>query len=314
MTNNRVFVRDKRMLRSLQYFESVARHGSVKLAAEENHVSASAVSHQLRELSNYLGEEILVRSGRAIRLTETGEQLFQHVSGLFESLDRVLEATVGQTKPLIRLAVCSSFGPSWLAKRIPDFQERNPSIDVELRMFSRDPLQTDLVADAVVTAAPASPGFVAVTLFEEMLVAVGGPNMPQDENGMPMRLLTTDTEHGMLGEDWHDFCAMTGRDYVGAATDDLMRCTHYLLAVALAQANVGAALVPDFVAADALEKGELILLYPEKLPARRVYNLCYKVSRARDPALRSLASWMKAQVKDGPVAVSSKFCGAKVSA
>ena len=132
MANNRALVRDPRLLRSLQYFEAVARHGSVKMAADELNVSPSAISHQLRELKNYLGEEVVIKSGRGIRLTETGEQLFQHVSGMLANLDRVIENTVGKSKPLVRLAVCSSFGPTWLAKRLPEFLEREPAVDVEL--------------------------------------------------------------------------------------------------------------------------------------------------------------------------------------
>ncbi|WP_413718878.1 LysR family transcriptional regulator [Silicimonas sp. MF1-12-2] len=297
MANNRALVRDPRLLRSLQYFESVARHGSVKAAADEFNVSPSAISHQLRELKSYLGEEVLAKSGRGIRLTETGEQLFQHVSGMLANLDRVIENTVGKSKPLVRLAVCSSLGPTWLAKRLPEFLDRESSVDVELRLYASDPLQTDTIADIVITAGEVEEGFTSSTLFEEMLIAVGSPTMPRGGNGMPLRLITTDLDPGSLAEDWRDFSDVSGVDYAGSVDGRLVRCTHYLLAMGLAETGVGAALVPDFLVADALERGDLVQIDPAELPAGRFYKLCYKLSRERDPVIRGLARWLEAQVR-----------------
>lgn len=302
MDNNRLTLKDARVLRSLQYFEAVARLGSVRAAAEERRVSASAVSHQMRDLSSFVGEELFVRSGRGIRLTEVGERLFLQVTDLFENLDRALESTIGRTKPLIRIAVCSSFGPAWLAKRLPEFLQQNQAIDVELRMYAHDPLQSETTADAIVTAGNVEAGFEAVDLFEETLVAVGSATMARSETGMPLCLITTDLERRSFAEDWHEFSAETGLDYVASATSGVMRTTHYHLAMALAQESVGAALVPDFLAADALRNGSLRLISPTRISARRTYKLCYKTSRAAEAEIRCLVRWMKA--KTGSKAVS----------
>jgi len=70
-------LRDARLIRSLHYFEAVARHGSLKLAAEELGVSQSAVSHQLRDLTTTLGEQLFIRAGRGIALTDTGMRRLQ---------------------------------------------------------------------------------------------------------------------------------------------------------------------------------------------------------------------------------------------
>jgi LysR family glycine cleavage system transcriptional activator len=299
MSNDRLVLKNPGVLRSLQYFESVARHGSVRAAADEHRVSASAISHHMRDLRMLLGEELLVRSGRGLVLTVFGEQLYQNVSRIFTGLDSTLERLVGKNGQLIRLAVCSSFGPAWLAKRLPAFLKTNPSIDVEVRLYATDPLLTESVADAIVTAGEVVAGFESLTLFDEMLVAVGGRDLVCDGKGMPQRLITTDPYHRNLAEDWHKFSRLTGMDYVGAASDGLSRCTHYLVAMALAQSGVGAALVPDYLAADGLKHGDLRLLSNVRMPAERVYKLCYKVARAQDPVLRCLAQWMKSQARFG---------------
>lgn len=283
------------MLRSLQYFEAVARHGSVKAAAEEHGVSASAISHKLSELSGFLGEELVARSGRGIRLTEHGVRLHRHLNVLFSGLDKVLTEAIGTEKAHLRLAVCSSFGPAWLAGRLPDFVRACPGIELELRMFAQDPLQTEAVADAVVTADQVADGFDHIFLFDEILVAVMHPGARINDHGLPDQLVTTDLQPKDLGVEWRVLSKAAGRDFVGAADGGFVRCTHYVLSMALARAGIGAALVPDFLAADAIASGELVLVDQTRIASGRSYKLCTKTSRSRDPDLRDLARWMKSQ-------------------
>jgi DNA-binding transcriptional LysR family regulator len=297
MKDENAFRWDPRILRSLQYFEAVARHGSVKAAAEEHGVSASAISHKLSELSGFVGEELVVRSGRGIRLTESGLRLYRHLSVLFSDLEKTLREVIGSEKAHLRLAVCSSFGPAWLARRLPDLTLTCPRIDLELRMFAQDPMQTETVADAIVTADQVADGFDHVTLFSEMLVAVVRPGANTDVHGMPAQLVTTDLQPKALGAEWREFSRVTGRDFVGAAGGRFIRSTHYVLALALARAGIGAALVPDFLAEDALASGDVALVDRTTMSSGRIYKLCYKSSRSRDSDLREFARWIKGQAE-----------------
>ncbi len=147
------------LLRGLQYFEAVARHMSVNGAAGELGVTSGAVSRQLRDLTIAVGEQLIVRSGRGIALTATGRELAARLSAAFVDLDRSIDDVGGGRKPLVRLAVCTSFGPGWLASRMEGFVAANPDYDLELRLYTQDPYLTDQVADAFVTAQPVAPGF-----------------------------------------------------------------------------------------------------------------------------------------------------------
>ena len=51
-------------LKALPVFEAVARLLSFSAAAEELHVTQSAVSHQIRQLEGDLGETLFERGGR----------------------------------------------------------------------------------------------------------------------------------------------------------------------------------------------------------------------------------------------------------
>ena len=77
----------------LQYFWRVVRAGGVTQAARELHVSSPAVSAQLRELQDFLGEPLFSRSGRRLVLTEMGRTVFDYADDIF-SLGRELLDTV----------------------------------------------------------------------------------------------------------------------------------------------------------------------------------------------------------------------------
>ena len=54
-------------LGALRAFEAVARLGSFRLAAEELHVTPTAVSHQVKRLEEYVGQALFVRLNRAVQ-------------------------------------------------------------------------------------------------------------------------------------------------------------------------------------------------------------------------------------------------------
>lgn len=283
------------LLRGLQYFEAVARHMSVKGAAGELGVTSGAVSRQLRDLTIAVGEQLIARSGRGIALTATGRELAARLSAAFVDLDRSIDDVVGGRKPLVRLAVCTSFGPGWLASRMEGFVIANPDYDLELRLYTQDPYLTDQVADAFVTAGPLAPGFVAVRLFDETLVAICKSDGTSLERKREQRLITTDINIGQEGADWQDFANATGWPLSEFRSGPFFRASHYLLALELAKAGTGAALVPDFLAERDMKAGAIALFDQRRLPSGRTYHLCYKSSRAKEPALVALAAWMKDQ-------------------
>ena len=294
-------LRDARLIRSLHYFEAVARHQSLKLAAAELGVSQSAVSHQLRELTVALGEQLFIRAGRGIALTPTGRRLADRLAATFSGLQSSLDDIVGSGRPSLRLAVCSSFGPGWLIPRLAAFYAAHPGVTLQLRLYAQDPEQTTQVADAFVTAQPLKPGFAAVHVLDEMLVAVAAPQLcgraPDGRHG----LITTDIAPGQVGQDWSDFCAATGRSLDALQAGSFLECSHYMLAIEMARAGLGVALVPDFLARRDSEAGTLRYLDRRPVPSGRRYHLCFKKSRAHEPEIRAFVQWLKAERAPRPV-------------
>ncbi len=283
--------RNTSLMRGLNYFEAVARHQSVKLAAAELGVSQSAVSHQLRELTEALGEQLVERAGRGIGLTSTGERLAARLAVAFAGLQSSVDEIVGGSRRALRLAVCSSFGPGWIIPLLQDFCDTYPGIDLQLCLQAQDPEQTDQVADAFVTALAVRPGFAAVRIVEETLVAVHAPHGPK----APRRLITTELGEGTLGDDWQAYCRNARLRLSEVQKGSWLQCSHYLFAVDMAKAGLGVALVPDFLARHGIGEGTLAYFDKSRMPTGRVYHLCYKNQRAGEHEIKCLAAWIKAQ-------------------
>jgi DNA-binding transcriptional LysR family regulator len=75
-------------LRRLQVLRLVHRHGTVTAAAEVLHLTPSAVSHQLRQLSRETGVALLEPDGRRVRLTAAGRALVTHADALHANWER----------------------------------------------------------------------------------------------------------------------------------------------------------------------------------------------------------------------------------
>ena len=65
------------MLNQVRYFQAVIRHGSFTDAAEECHISQSAISQQIKSLEQELGVQLLERKNRTFTLTGAGEHFYK---------------------------------------------------------------------------------------------------------------------------------------------------------------------------------------------------------------------------------------------
>ena len=120
-------------LNAYQYFEAVARRGTITRAAEELSVSPSAVSQQIKLLEQRLGVKLFRRDKRLLSLTLEGEQLFQTATTALRMLNDAGH-TLGTTRETHRLnlRVSPSFGVRWLGPRLSGFVARHPDWDLRV--------------------------------------------------------------------------------------------------------------------------------------------------------------------------------------
>jgi LysR family cyn operon transcriptional activator len=99
-------------LRHLRYFDAVAETLNFTRAAERLHVTQSTLSHQIKQLEDEIGAALFDRSGKRVRLTETGEILRSHMTPALEQIDLGLQALRAPAEAItgsIRLGTTPSF-------------------------------------------------------------------------------------------------------------------------------------------------------------------------------------------------------------
>jgi DNA-binding transcriptional LysR family regulator len=144
-------------LQSMQAFARVADLGSFTRAADELGLSRAMVSTHVKRLERRFGLKLLNRTTRKVALTPAGTEYLAHCQRVFAELAAAEETLrQGKERPTGRLCVDvpGSFGRHILLRALPEFLERYPGIDLELRFSER---VVDLAREGVDLAIRAGP-------------------------------------------------------------------------------------------------------------------------------------------------------------
>lgn len=122
-------------LNGLRYFLAAARAGSFSAAAQHLHVTQGAVSRQIKDLEETLGEALFVREAKGLQLTTAGQLLIHPVEDAFASLQSGVESVYdmrAQGRIELRVNVPQTYGSRWLAPRLGQFATSHPLITLNV--------------------------------------------------------------------------------------------------------------------------------------------------------------------------------------
>lgn len=115
--------RERPALTTLHAFVIAARHESIRRAADELGITASAVSHQIRKLEDWIGAAVFVRAPRQIRLTPLGKRLYRRMRGGFDAIETaIVSARESTVDSVLRVSALPLFTNSWLIPRLEHFE------------------------------------------------------------------------------------------------------------------------------------------------------------------------------------------------
>lgn len=131
LTKNRII--NRYQLAKLYTFESVSRHLSFTLAAEELCISPSAVSHQINKLEEELGFKLFKRFHRRIELTPDGSNLFEVVKKSLRNLNQeILDIINQEINGILTIYARPSFTQDWLVPKLSAFISNYPDITLNI--------------------------------------------------------------------------------------------------------------------------------------------------------------------------------------
>lgn len=285
-------------LNTLRSFEAAARHASFLGAARELHVTASAVSHQIRALERFLGVALFRRDGRQVLLTREGENYRRTVR---EGLNLIAAATQRIRSPrsggVLTLSVAPSFATPWLAPRLASFQVEHPELEVRLisSLDLVDFAKSDVDA-AVRYGAGRWPGLHSCRLFAEELIPVASPHLRVGRQRLrkPADLRRATLLHVTfrLGQ-WRMWLAAAGVTDIDAEKGP--RFTTTPLALEAAIAGHGVAIADQGLIANHVRSGQLVTPFDIVLPTEFAYYLVYPKGREDDPNIAVFQKWLLAE-------------------
>ncbi|EPJ45181.1 MAG: hypothetical protein OFPII_29620 [Osedax symbiont Rs1] len=120
-------------LKALQTFETVARHTNFQGAAQELFITPSAVSHQIKNLEEWLDCSLFSRHGNQLSLLPHGRQLASSLSSSLTEIKTACQLAKQATlsKKLV-IAAIPSVATCWLIPKLNIFQAEHP--DISLRV------------------------------------------------------------------------------------------------------------------------------------------------------------------------------------
>ena len=131
------------LLRQIEYFQSVVRNNNFTLAAEEHHISQSAISQQIKALEDELGVKLLERKNRRFELTEAGKHFYKRSLVITADLEQLCRETVRlDQKDTAALSVgfLVSYDGSEFSRAVAAFSEAYPAVTMRVMSGNHEDL------------------------------------------------------------------------------------------------------------------------------------------------------------------------------
>ncbi len=136
--------------RILTYVDAVARHGSIRKAAEALNIASSALNRRILDLEQELGCSLFERLPRGVRPTAAGELFVDYVRRAISDLETVtsrIEQLRGLIRGRVKIAAVESVASELLPRAITLFQSAHPRVRFEITIGTPEGLLRILAED-----------------------------------------------------------------------------------------------------------------------------------------------------------------------
>jgi LysR family glycine cleavage system transcriptional activator len=281
-------------LQSLLAFEAAARLGGITRAAEELSLTQSAITHQIQNLEEWVGQPLFNRVGRGVKLSAAGELFSKTVDAtLLTLLDGRKRIEPYRNQDSVLLACPQDFAAGWVLPRLPALRAAHPTLEVWL--ITRDELRDidRIDVDLIVSSQDLSnETMVSVEWLPDAAIAVCNPTAARTLQGLPLDQAVQSApliidEYAAQWAPW-----LTALEL---GTQRSVTLEDPYLRVLAAENGLGIAMVSQQVADAALRLKRVLQLQqfpPTPMPARW---LSKSRLAPRTPAADAVFDWLSAQ-------------------
>ncbi|WLH10476.1 LysR substrate-binding domain-containing protein [Pseudomonas hefeiensis] len=287
-------------LNAVRAFAAAARHQSFSRAAEELHVSHSAVSRHIKLLEERLGVLLFERRTRQSVLTPAGQSFYEQVNvALTQIANAATTLTRNAALRKVTINVRPSFAVRWLIPRLPEFMALHPDIKPDVVTSTRPPDPSRETFDVVIRRGHAgwSANLQPTVLLEDDLLLVAAPSLLQS---VPLENVHDLARHTLLSgrtrsSDWQDWSEHAKINPLNNLPT--LQFDHMHLVLQAAVDGLGVALCPASLLGRDLSNGRLTCPLPSlRLPLARYY---YGVSGDAVAETQVFVDWLLTHIHQG---------------
>jgi len=271
-------------------FESSARRLSFTAAADELHLTQSAVSQQVKALEARFDVLLFQRKPRGLALTDEGRKLLPEVSRALGTLAEAARGyDINRSGEHLTIAASVSFIQWVLAPGLDRFLAQEPALEVRLlSTVWPDDFKPGSADIAIRFGSDALLGNDAKRLLPDALIAVASPALSAN----PERL----EDHRLIetvgsADGWEEWARQAGYP---ARLDPSLHVDYHGAALELAVSGAGIALTSSLLASRCLDDGSLTRVRAEALPTNDGYFV--SVGSPDNEACRRFGQWLSGEL------------------
>ncbi|MFL6119785.1 LysR family transcriptional regulator [Actinophytocola sp.] len=282
-------------IRQLRYLVTIVEAGGFTRAAERVHVAQPGVSAQIRQLERELGQELLDRSGRSVRLTDAGAAVLPFARAALRAIDDlrdVADELAGLVRGRVRIGMVTSCGVPDMPLLLERFHRDHPGIDITLVEDNShalvDKLRDGSLDLALIALTMKNPeGLELAVIADEPIVAAvayGEPLSDREEVGLATleehTLISMPVGSGMRSV-LDETCTAAGvRPRIG------LEATNPQMLAQLASRGLGVAIVPESTARENADTVHMLRIVRPSIRGRLA--LAWRSEGQRSTAARAL--------------------------
>ncbi len=282
----------------LRVFEAAARLESFARAAQALNMSTSAISQQIKALETHFGEPLFIRGPRQVTLTDAGHAFLPTVRQSLRMVEESAASLFGRDNDhVLTLQAQLIFATMWLARRLPEFADAHPNIQIHLSGSYYDFDYEHAGAEIGVLFGPVNRSWGQCDrLFSESIYPVARPDIADSiknvEDLLSHRLIQISTHQ----INWNQILQSVGIDNPPASQLCFTDSTQ--IALSMAQSGYGIALARKPTSDDYIEQLGLkrCAVVPE-LNSTESYYLVYRNLEGLSSAALLFREWLLEAVK-----------------
>ena len=288
-------------LHQLKIFDAVARHLSFARAAEELHLTPPALSIQVKQLADVIGQPLFEQIGKKISLTPAGSASWatcRDVLDRLEQLAQELAAIQGLEKGSLKLATLAT-AQYFIPRLLGEFCLKHPGIDATLFMGNREALLERLARNQddlyILGQPPERLNVVTEPFADNHLVVIASPNHPlaKEKDIAPSRLREAPFILREPGSGTR-LAAEKFFDQHGVTLKARMEVGSNVAVKQVVADELGIAVLSASTLRAELASGELVVLDVRGFPLERKWYMVYPAGKQLTPATKVFMEYLLA--------------------